>query len=157
MDNFAENSLSPWGEGRGEGDKILESKKVSRQTMNRVRNLRCNFTDAEKKLWNNLRNRRLQGFKFKRQYPIDPYIIDFICLEARLVIEVDGGQHAEKGAYDEKRDAFLREKGFSILRFWNNEVLGQTEAVLQRIANVLMSPSPKPSPQGERAFSDGDR
>ena len=95
--------------------------------------LRTQSTDAEKRLWGALRNRQLAGYKFRRQFPIPPYIADFICLEMRLIIELDGGQHADAAAYDAARTAFLEQQGFRVLRFWNNDVLGNTEGVLEEI------------------------
>jgi very-short-patch-repair endonuclease len=86
------------------------------------------MTDAEFKLWCRISNKQL-GVKFRRQYPVDNYIVDFICLEKRLIVEVDGGQHAES-VNDKSRDEYLKSQGFRILRFWNNEVLSNTEGVL---------------------------
>lgn len=109
--------------------------------------LRTNSTDAEKRLWQALRNRQLQGHKFRRQHPIPPYIVDFVCLERRLIVELDGGQHAESQAYDASRTAALERLGYRVLRFWNNEILGNTQAVLEAILRELSaSPSPQPSP-----------
>jgi very-short-patch-repair endonuclease len=114
------------------------------------------MTDAERKLWRHLRNRELGGWKFKRQYPVGPYIVDFICVEKNVVIEVDGGQHAETETLDIERSAYLHKMGYRVVRFWNNEVLQETEAVLEAIFAILAnskqnSPSPRPSPPlGER-------
>ena len=99
--------------------------------------LRTNATDAEKCLWQALRNRQLAGYKFRRQFPISPYIVDFVCLEQRLVIELDGGQHADAADYDAARTAFLNEQGFRVLRFWNNDVLRDTGAVLGVVLHDL--------------------
>ena len=99
--------------------------------------LRTNATEAEKRLWYFLRNRQLAGYKFRRQFPIPPYTADFVCLEQRLVIELDGGQHADAVAYDATRSLFLEQQGFRILRFWNNDALGNTEAVLAKILHSL--------------------
>lgn len=110
------------------------------------------MTDAERLLWHHLRNRRLQGCKFRRQHPIGPYIVDFICSERMLVVELDGGQHSESISYDERRTRYLETKGYRVIRFWNNEVLRQTDAVLSSILNEMDSPSPRPSPlKGEGA------
>ena len=106
--------------------------------------LRTNSTDAEKRLWRALRNRQLAGSKFRRQHPIPPYIVDFVCLEARLIVELDGGQHAEALPYDAARTTYLERLGYKVLRSWNNEVLGNTEMVLEAILSEL--PSPRPSP-----------
>jgi very-short-patch-repair endonuclease len=111
-----------------------------------ARRLRRTMTDAERRLWYHLRDRRLVGRKFRRQVPIGPYVADFACLEAMLVVEVDGGQHAD-GA-DAARDAFLRCHGFAVLRFWNNDVLTRTQAVLATIHAALSThPHPGPLPQ----------
>jgi very-short-patch-repair endonuclease len=115
------------------------------------------MTDAERRLWYRLRAHRFDGYKFKRQVPIGPYIVDFACLGRKLVVEVDGGQHAEN-ARDEVRDGYLRAEGFRVLRFWNNDVLTNTQGVLEVILSALeQSPSPgalraPPSPRkcGER-------
>lgn len=115
-----------------------------------ARRLRAASTDAERKLWRSLQASQLAGFKFRRQLPIGGYVVDFACLEARLVVEVDGGQHADS-ADDKERDAWLRSQGFRVLRFWNNDVLSNTEGVLTTIAKAL-APSPQPSPiEGEGA------
>ncbi|MDO5692081.1 MAG: endonuclease domain-containing protein [Pseudomonadota bacterium] len=105
----------------------------------RARALRQSATDAEALLWSKLRDRRLMGFKFRRQRPVGAYFADFACMEVRLVIELDGGQHAspEAVAHDRRRSAMLQAAGFLVLRFWNHEVLQDTEAVLQRISTVL--------------------
>src|SRR6266404_2835045 len=99
----------------------------------RARQLRSNPTDAEMRLWSKLRRKQIDGHRFRRQVPIGPYIADFVCLERRLVIEVDGGQHSESIA-DDARTAWLEGQGFCVLRFWNNDVLGNTEGVLTVIA-----------------------
>ena len=111
-----------------------------------ARRLRNNPTDAERCLWRHLRRRQLDGFRFRRQLPIGQYVVDFVCLAARLVIEVDGGQHAEQHVADEVRSAWLRQRGFRVLRFWNNEVLGETEAVLARVREALQTSSQAPPP-----------
>lgn len=108
----------------------------------RARELRTTQTDAEKRLWQHLRNRQLEGCKFRRQRPIGPYVADFICLDKTLIVEVDGGQHAEQIGYDAARTAFFEEQGYRVLRFWNNEVLSETEAVLEVIRSALDRPSP---------------
>ena len=116
-----------------------------------ARVLRKRMTDAERLLWRHLRNRELGGWKFKRQYPVGPFIVDFICVEKNVVIEVDGGQHAENEELDLQRSAYLNKMGYRVLRFWNNEVLQETEAVLTAMFAILAndkqnSPSPQPSP-----------
>lgn len=103
-----------------------------------ARQLRKNMTDAERRLWQHLRSKQTLGYKFRRQEPIGSYIVDFVCYEKKLIIEVDGGQHLEKQAeYDKARDAWLKEQGFTVLRFWNNHVLGNTDGVLLRIEHEL--------------------
>jgi very-short-patch-repair endonuclease len=107
--------------------------------MNRikVRQLRKNPTEAERALWKHLRLRQIGGCKFRRQQPIGKYIVDFVCLEKRLVIEVDGGQHSEQVSYDMERDAWLEKQGFRILRFWDNQVLKETDSVKEMIIGAL--------------------
>lgn len=113
--------------------------------LERARRLRREQTDAETLLWSQLRNRRLAGEKFRRQHPIEPYIVDFICLSRRLIIELDGGQHAEKRkTYDRKRDDYLRARGFRVLRFWNNEVYEDLDGILGRIQRELEAEIPGP-------------
>ena len=112
----------------------------------RARDLREAPTDAESLLWYYLRDRRLANHKFRRQRPIGPYFADFACLEAKLIVELDGGQHAEAAEYDESRTRFMEAQGFRVLRFWNNEVLAKKDAVLERILQVLLEGSPHPSP-----------
>jgi very-short-patch-repair endonuclease len=123
---------------------------------NHARALRQRMTDAERLLWRHLRDRSLGGWKFRRQYPVGSYVVDFICLEKNVVVEVDGGQHAENEELDLQRSAYLNKMGYRVLRFWSNEVLQETEAVLTAIFAILAngkqnSPSPRPSPPlGER-------
>ena len=108
----------------------------------RPRQLRRNASIAENRLWYVLRNRGLAGHKFVRQFPVGPYFADFACREAALIVELDGGQHAENAA-DERRTAFLNAEGYAVLRFWNNEVTGNREGVLSAILGVIEgSPSP---------------
>jgi len=116
----------------------------------RARELRNNPTDAERMLWRQLRLWQIDGYKFRRQQPLGHYIVDFVCLEKRLVVEVDGGQHAEQQMkYDSERDAWLAAQGFSVLRFWNDEVLKNIDGVKEIILNKLQStPFLNPS-QGE--------
>ena len=120
----------------------------------RARALRRNMTDAERLLWRSIRDRQMGGWKFRRQHPIRPFIVDFVCVERKLIIEVDGGQHANKVQEDASRSGYLRNKGYRLLRFWNNQVLKETEAVLDMILAALDddAPSPRPSPPnlGER-------
>ena len=115
-----------------------------------ARLLRRDQTDAERKLWARLRDRQLQGAKFRRQHPLAPYIVDFCCPETKLVIELDGGQHATRHEIDATRTAFLHTKGYRVLRFWNNDVLANMEGVLHRITEALKDPHPDPLPGRER-------
>lgn len=103
----------------------------------RARTLRNQSTDAERHLWRHLRHRQINGYRFRRQVPIADYIADFACLEARLVVELDGAQHQERRIHDEVRDHRIETQGFRILRFWDNEVFRETEAVLERILQAL--------------------
>jgi len=116
-----------------------------------AKTLRQNMTDAERLLWKHLRAHRFSGQKFRRQQPIGPYIVDFVHFGARLIVECDGGQH-NASATDPQRDAWLEKQGFNLLRFWNDEILNQTESVLSTIFNVLNPLSPNPSP----ARGEGD-
>jgi very-short-patch-repair endonuclease len=110
------------------------------------------MTDAERRIWNHVRAHRLQGASFRRQVPIGAYIVDFFCPAARLIVEIDGGQHAsEQRERDTHRDGWLRQQGYSVLRFWNNDVLENTDGVLDVIAAALARaatplPSPPPHP-----------
>ena len=114
----------------------------------RARGLRRRSTRAEFVLWRHLRDRQLAGFKFVRQEPIGPYFADFVCRERHLVVEVDGGQHADSAA-DGKRDAMLRDLGYRITRVWNNDVLGNIEGVLWMLRSELeVAPHPVPLPAG---------
>ena len=112
----------------------------------RARILRQNQTEAEKRLWYRLKNRGLGGWKFRRQHAIGPYFADFACIEAALVVEIDGGQHQGRREQDDVRTAFLEGAGYRVLRFWNNDVLSNTDGVLQSVLEAL-SPSPLPSPR----------
>ena len=112
-------------------------RQYSQQTRQQARTLRKTQTNAEGLLWHYLRNKQLGGHKFRRQQPIGSYIVDMACMKQKLLIELDGGQHSEQRSYDEKRDAFLRSKGYNILRFWNNEVFENCLGVLQRIHAAL--------------------
>lgn len=116
-----------------------------------ARKLRVNQTDAEKLLWGRLRARQLQNYKFRRQQPLGPYVVDFVCQQTRLVIELDGGQHQEQENADALRTAFLISQGYRVSRFWNNEVMANLDGVLQQILELLAeTPHPSPLPQGER-------
>jgi very-short-patch-repair endonuclease len=122
-----------------------------------AKHLRQNMTEAERLLWHHLRAHRLCGQKFRRQQPIGPYVVDFVHFGARLIIEADGGQH-NGSASDATRDAWLKSQGFTVLRFWNNEILLNIEAVLEAIVDALgtLSPNPPP-PRGEGKIRNIDK
>ena len=103
------------------------------QNDQRQRTLRCNPTDAERDLWQSLRGRQIDGAKFRRQHPFSSYILDFACIERKLVVELDGGQHTETTKYDDSRTRLLEQAGFAVLRFWNHEVFENREGVLEVI------------------------
>ena len=103
----------------------------------KARTLRKDPIDAERQLWRHLRLRQLGGYKFRRQQPLGSYIADFACLEKRLIVEVDGGQHSEHATYDARRTRWLEAQGFRVLRFWDHEVLRDIEAVKQVIARAV--------------------
>ena len=105
-----------------------------------ARKLRRHQTDAERHLWFYLRGRRLGGYKFRRQYWVGPYILDFVCLKKKLAIELDGGQHNEQLEYDNIRTSYFAERGYVVIRFWNHEVFQETEGVLEMILEVLDAP-----------------
>ncbi len=147
-------SPSPSGRGgRGEGK---EDKKtpIPDDLLENARKLRQNQTDAEQLLWSLLRNRRFADKKFRRQHPVGRYILDFYCHELKLAIELDGGQHNEPPAkqYDADRTSYLEEQGIRVIRFWNNEVLQQTDSVLESLWNSLTSLTPAPLPEGEGLY-----
>jgi very-short-patch-repair endonuclease len=125
---------------------------MKRQNVDRARGLRQTMTDAERKLWYRLRNRHLSGHKFRRQHEIDPYIVDFVCTDSMLIVELDGGQHANQHEYDERRTRHLQAGGYRVLRFWNNDALINIESVLEVILAAVASPPPHPNhlPAGER-------
>ena len=124
------------GEGQGRGKP---------QTLASAKSLRSNQTEAEARLWYHLRAHRFMGLKFKRQKPVGRYIADFVCCERRLIIELDGGQHSEQVTYDQRRDTWLRSRGYTVLRFWNNNVMQQLEGVLEQI-RCAVRPSPLAPP-----------
>ncbi len=102
-----------------------------------AKRLRRDQTDAERLLWARLRDRQLNGYKFRRQRPIERYVVDFVCIERRLVVELDGGQHAEQMSKDDLRTAEIVRRGFRVIRFWNNDVIANIEGVLEAIAVKL--------------------
>jgi len=115
------------------------------QKRDRARELRSAMTPAERALWSLLRNRQIDGHRFRRQYPIGPYIVDFTCLEAGLVIEADGGQHLDCSS-DPARDLFLHRKGLQVLRFWNHEIASNLQGIHDVIARRLTERCPHPNP-----------
>ena len=112
-----------------------------------AKQFRRELTKEERRLWYLLRSRRFENYKFRRQHPVDHYILDFACCAAHLAIELDGGQHDEKQEYDRQRTCWLNEKGWYVIRFWNNELCNNEEAVLEKILETLqmLQPSPRPS------------
>ncbi len=111
----------------------------------RARQLRVDATDAERRLWGVLRDRHLASFKFRRQHRLGAFIVDFICFESRLIIEADGGQRAGN-KYDERRTAWLEQRGWRVIRFWNNDILANIEGVQEMILEQLRNPHP-PDPK----------
>lgn len=101
-----------------------------------ARTLRKSLTDAERRLWLLLRARQLNGHKFRRQHPLGPYVLDFACVDQQLAVEVDGGQHADS-EHDRQRTAWLEAQGWRVIRFWNNDVLTNTEGVIARISEAV--------------------
>jgi very-short-patch-repair endonuclease len=111
-----------------------------------ARKLRSSATDVEKLLWRHLRLKQIDGFKFRRQTPIGSYVVDFFCPTAKLIIELDGGQHAEQADIDAIRAAWLGAAGYRVVRFWNNDVLENIDGVLQHIQTTLASAERPPTP-----------
>jgi very-short-patch-repair endonuclease len=114
-----------------------------------ARRLRRKQTDAERKLWSRLRDRKLCDGKFRRQHPIGPFVTDFCCMEIGLVIELDGSQHMQQAQADQHRSRYLEQRGYRVLRFWDNEVLANMDAVVDQIVRVMNSPHPNPLPVAE--------
>ena len=135
-DKGASTQMSRWG---------AIKRFYTQQTLQKAQTLRERQTNAEGLLWHYLRDKQLAGHKFRRQQPIGPYIVDFACMPKKLLIELDGGQHAEQHTYDKKRDEFLREKGYKILRFWNNDVFENCFGVLESIRAAVQDPPPQQS------------
>jgi len=124
----------------------------------RAKELRKNSTDAERLLWKHLKAKQLLGLKFRRQEQIGQYIADFVCYEAAVIVEADGGQHLERASSDEKRSHWLSAQGFKVVRFWNNDVLTNIAGVLEVIQAACLDrlPSPQPSPiKGEGVHKAG--
>lgn len=123
---------------------------LNKKTKDFSRELRKHQTDAERKIWQRLRDRNFLNLKFKRQYVIDSYIVDFCCPEKMLIIEIDGSQHQDQKSYDDNRKKHLEGKGYTIIRFWNNEVLKEPEVILDAIYQKINAPHPNPLPGRER-------
>ena len=115
----------------------------------RSRELRNNATLAERKLWQHIRNRQVSGTRFNRQVPIGPFICDFAACTAKLIVELDGGQHAIRTTKDDRRTSFLQSRGYRVLRFWNNDVLENIDGGLRVIEDMLKD-NPSPGPSRER-------
>jgi len=133
----------------GEGCIIMALKRFKKQ-------LRKQQTDAESILWYHLRNRGMDGYRFRRQHVLKGFIADFVCLEKSLVIELDGGHHSDQTEYDLTRSRILQREGFTVIRFWNDEIMYHLDDVLQSLWNALNTPHPpqktrRPLPQGERS------
>jgi len=111
----------------------------------RARQLRKSMTDAEQALWARLRRRQMHGHKFRRQHPLGGYIVDYVCLDEKLVVEVDGGQHDEQRDQDAQRTRYLEQRGFRVIRFWNHQVLGELDAVTEAITEALGPPPATPT------------
>jgi len=114
----------------------------SRNLFQNARTLRIQSTDAEKVLWGKIRGRQIEGCKFRRQQLFGSYIVDFVCFDRKIVIELDGGQHAESRTRDSIRDNWMKGEGFEVIRFWNNEVLQNLDGVLETLRKRLVAPSP---------------
>jgi very-short-patch-repair endonuclease len=127
--------------GREAAGKVERMTRLPPKSLEYARRLRKEMTDAERALWRLLRDCRLKGWRFRRQEPIDRYIVDFICFEARLIIEVDGGQHFES-ATDKTRDTYLESQGFRILRLWNTDILANRDGAYQTILTALARCAP---------------
>lgn len=127
-----------------------------KQDHSREHGLRRNQTQAELLLWQHLRNRRQLGWKFRRQHRIGPYLVDFVCLQNRLVVELDGSQHLEHSGYDRRRTDFLGNLGFRVLRFWNDDVILRTHSVLDEIAASLSAPHPPSAPSPREQRGEGE-
>jgi very-short-patch-repair endonuclease len=113
-----------------------------------AKRLRKDSTETERHLWKYLRNRQIESFKFRRQQPVGSYVVDFVNFDKKVVIELDGGQHAVNTG-DKIRDKWLRAEGYQVLRFWDNQVFSNVEGVLETIRDALLTPHPVPLPQGE--------
>lgn len=149
----AQQEISGWGMSE------QHKHKFSKQVQECARNLRNNATIHEKILWKYLRKSSLLSLKFRRQQPVGCYIVDFLCCEKKIIIELDGGQHnTQKNVeYDKKRDEFLQNKGYKVIRIWNNDITRNIEGVIEYIKKEINTPTPKSEistlPQGEGKFN----
>ena len=151
----------PSREREGPAPKAWEGEGVTgydQPALVKAKRLRRDLTDTERELWSILRSRQFEGAKFRRQQPIGPFIADFVCQEQRLIVEADGGQHADSNS-DASRTTFLESRGYRVLRFWNNDILESLDGVARAIAAALATPHPaqaspeSPSPsRGEGSF-----
>jgi adenine-specific DNA-methyltransferase len=121
----------------------------------KARTLRQRPTDAESALWRQVRLRQIEGYKFRRQHPIGPYIVDFVCLERQVIVEVDGGQHALQVQQDAERTAWLERSGYRVMRFWDHEVLTELESVKEAIRRSFTPPAPSPPDRVRGRLSEG--
>jgi very-short-patch-repair endonuclease len=155
-------SLSLKGRGTGakrQGEGVRGRGKTPDLLLARAKELRSKMTEAEEKLWSRLRASRLNGHKFRKQVPFSAnYVADFVCPKAKLIVEADGSQHSDQAVYDAKRTRFFESQGYRVLRFWNNDILARTDAVLEVIlAAIAEAPlpgavAPVPLPLRERAI-----
>jgi very-short-patch-repair endonuclease len=138
---FPKSSLSLKGRGTAaqrQGEGVLGRGKVPKALLDNAKSLRSNMTEAEKRLWTRLRAGRLNGYKFRRQVAFSAnYVADFVCPAAKLIVEIDGSQHAERIAYDERRTRFFESQGYRVIRFWNNDALAKTDNVLSTILAAI--------------------
>jgi very-short-patch-repair endonuclease len=132
--------------GLGEGGGLDNATEMNNRLLKFAKDMRRHATDAEIATWRQLRAHRFQGWKFKRQQPIGSYIVDFVCFDCRVVIEIDGGQHMDNRRYDEERTSWLETQGFRVLRFWNDDVLTRQDDVFDAIFVALCESTPSPQP-----------
>ena len=155
MSGVTEDPSPLEGEGGTQSDRTGRVRGYTKRTLGRAKSLRRELTPAERRLWSSLRNRQIERAKFRRQQPIGPFIADFVCLERSLIIEADGGQHADS-EQDMRRTAFLESKGYRVLRFWNNDILESLGGVIQIISAALSTPHPAPAAPESPSPSRGE-
>lgn len=128
--------------------RLIIKRRIKPETTVNARSLRSEMTNAERRMWQFLRGKQLDNFRFRRQHPVGKYIVDFACVEMKLVIELDGGQHQDQVDCDELRTKYLQSQGWRVLRFWNNDVLGNLDGVLSSVLDSLRSlPPSRPPPE----------